>query len=168
MASDVREWGKPQIDFTTHSQLSHDSECTSIDTFATDSTLASSSDKDISTSVLDSAPVMNVSFVIEKSVLWIRLTKPLKGHNESDNQTAFQLVQLIELQLILNVTYSLIIRLLNYLFNLVSYILPNAYVKRFFIFIHVIHTSSCEFVKLSLRMIYGLIRPNIYIHIYSW
>jgi len=25
MASDVREWGKPQIDFTTHSQLKHDS-----------------------------------------------------------------------------------------------------------------------------------------------
>jgi len=46
-------------------QCSQDPECTSIDTFATESTLASTSEKDISASVLDSSPVMNVSLRLE-------------------------------------------------------------------------------------------------------
>ncbi|KAH8251557.1 hypothetical protein KR038_001840 [Drosophila bunnanda] len=47
-------------------QLNQDPECSSIDTFTTESEPASVSDKDISASVLDSAPVMNVTDLYEE------------------------------------------------------------------------------------------------------
>ncbi|XP_017020717.1 protein unc-13 homolog 4B isoform X1 [Drosophila kikkawai] len=47
-------------------QLGQDPECSSIDTFTTESEPASVSDNDISASVLDSAPVMNVTDLYEE------------------------------------------------------------------------------------------------------
>ncbi|XP_020817784.1 protein unc-13 homolog 4B isoform X2 [Drosophila serrata] len=47
-------------------ELNQDPECSSIDTFTTESEPASVSDKDISASVLDSAPVMNVTDLYEE------------------------------------------------------------------------------------------------------
>ncbi|XP_065722259.2 protein unc-13 homolog 4B isoform X3 [Drosophila suzukii] len=66
-------------------QCSQDPECTSIDTFATESTLASTSEKDISASVLDSSPVMNVTDLYEEILFEIFNNIGCENNDECTN-----------------------------------------------------------------------------------
>ncbi|XP_037732487.1 protein unc-13 homolog 4B isoform X1 [Drosophila subpulchrella] len=66
-------------------QCSQDPECISIDTFATESTLASTSEKDISASVLDSSPVMNVTDLYEEILFEIFNNIGCENNDECTN-----------------------------------------------------------------------------------
>ncbi|XP_017052526.1 protein unc-13 homolog 4B isoform X2 [Drosophila ficusphila] len=66
-------------------QLSQDPECISIDTFATESEQASISEKDISTAVLDSAPVMNVTDLYEEILFEIFNNIGCENNDECTN-----------------------------------------------------------------------------------
>ncbi|KAH8384033.1 hypothetical protein KR009_011796 [Drosophila setifemur] len=74
------------------SQLSQDPECSSIDTFATESEPVSASEKDYSTAVLDSAPVMNVTDLYEEILFEIYNNIGCEN-NEDCTNTLIEFVQ---------------------------------------------------------------------------